>query len=67
MADAFICDYISSPFGRFAGALASVRADDLGAVPMRVAGSAGAGSRGFPHHRPRPVRAEHDLPPAQPS
>ncbi|WP_442879826.1 hypothetical protein [Aurantimonas sp. E1-2-R+4] len=43
MTDAFICDYISSPFGCFAGTLASVRADDLGAVPMRVAGAAGPG------------------------
>ncbi len=33
MAEAFICDYIRTPFGRFGGALASVRADDLGAVP----------------------------------
>ncbi len=36
MTDAFICDYIRTPIGRFAGALASVRADDLGAVPIKA-------------------------------
>ncbi|KMO44616.1 beta-ketoadipyl CoA thiolase [Methylobacterium tarhaniae] len=36
MTDAFICDYIRTPIGRFGGALASVRADDLGAVPLRA-------------------------------
>ncbi len=36
MADAFICDYVRTPIGRFGGALASVRADDLGAVPLRA-------------------------------
>ena len=35
MADAFICDGVRTPVGRFAGALASVRADDLGAHPIR--------------------------------
>lgn len=34
MAEAFICDYIRTPIGRFGGALAPVRADDLGAVPL---------------------------------
>ena len=34
MIDAFICDYIRTPFGRFGGSLSGVRADDLGAVPM---------------------------------
>ena len=34
MTEAFICDYIRTPIGRFGGALASVRADDLGAVPL---------------------------------
>jgi acetyl-CoA acyltransferase len=34
MPEAFICDYVRTPIGRFAGALASVRADDLGAVPL---------------------------------
>jgi len=32
--DAFICDAIRTPIGRYAGALSSVRADDLGAVPL---------------------------------
>ncbi len=36
MADAFICDYIRTPIGRFAGALASVRADDLAAIPLKA-------------------------------
>lgn len=36
MPEAFICDYIRTPVGRFGGALASVRADDLGAVPLKV-------------------------------
>src|SRR5881409_176220 len=33
---AFICDAIRTPFGRYGGALSSVRADDLGAVPIRA-------------------------------
>ncbi|CCM78707.1 3-oxoadipyl-CoA thiolase [Rhizobium mesoamericanum] len=36
MADAFICDYIRTPIGRYGGALSAVRADDLGAVPLRA-------------------------------
>jgi len=36
MKDAFICDAIRTPIGRYAGALASVRADDLGAIPMQA-------------------------------
>ncbi len=32
--DAFICDAVRTPVGRYGGALASVRADDLGAVPL---------------------------------
>jgi acetyl-CoA acyltransferase len=36
MAEAFICDYVRTAIGRFAGALASVRADDLGAVPLEA-------------------------------
>lgn len=36
MTDAFICDYIRTPIGRFGGALAAVRADDLGAIPLRA-------------------------------
>ncbi|WP_186388838.1 3-oxoadipyl-CoA thiolase [Stappia sp. TSB10P1A] len=36
MRDAFLCDYIRTPIGRFGGSLAPVRADDLGAVPIRA-------------------------------
>lgn len=36
MTDVFICDYIRTPIGRYGGALSSVRADDLGAVPIRA-------------------------------
>ncbi|MBX7020340.1 3-oxoadipyl-CoA thiolase, partial [Providencia rettgeri] len=32
--DAFICDAIRTPFGRYGGSLSAVRADDLGAVPI---------------------------------
>jgi 3-oxoadipyl-CoA thiolase len=35
MTDALICDAIRTPFGRYGGALASIRADDLGAIPLR--------------------------------
>ena len=34
MADAFICDPVRTPIGRYGGALSSVRADDLAAVPI---------------------------------
>ena len=36
MTHAFICDAIRTPFGRYAGALSSLRTDDLGATPMRA-------------------------------
>ncbi|MBB3456213.1 3-oxoadipyl-CoA thiolase [Rhizobium sp. BK313] len=36
MNEAFICDYIRTPIGRFGGSLSSVRADDLGAVPLKA-------------------------------
>ncbi|MEO4041808.1 3-oxoadipyl-CoA thiolase [Hoeflea sp. CAU 1731] len=36
MSEAYICDYIRTPIGRFGGALSSVRADDLGAVPLKA-------------------------------
>jgi acetyl-CoA acyltransferase len=36
MAEAYICDYVRTPIGRFGGSLSSVRADDLGAVPLRA-------------------------------
>jgi 3-oxoadipyl-CoA thiolase len=35
MTEAFICDYVRTPIGRFGGALASIRADDLAALPIR--------------------------------
>ena len=35
MLDAYICDAIRTPIGRYGGALKDVRADDLGAVPLR--------------------------------
>jgi acetyl-CoA acyltransferase len=34
--DAFICDAIRTPIGRYGGALKNVRADDLGAIPLRA-------------------------------
>jgi acetyl-CoA acetyltransferase len=36
MPEAFICDGIRTPIGRYAGGLAKVRTDDLGAVPLRA-------------------------------
>ncbi|EZQ15493.1 3-oxoadipyl-CoA thiolase [Aquamicrobium defluvii] len=36
MPEAYICDYIRTPIGRFGGSLSSVRADDLGAVPLKA-------------------------------
>ena len=36
MQQAFICDAQRTPFGRYGGALSQVRADDLGAVPLRA-------------------------------
>ncbi|WP_211443170.1 3-oxoadipyl-CoA thiolase [Collimonas humicola] len=36
MSQAFICDAQRTPFGRYGGALSSVRADDLGAIPIRA-------------------------------
>lgn len=35
MTDVFICDYIRTPIGRYGGGLSSVRADDLGAIPLK--------------------------------
>ncbi|SMO40705.1 3-oxoadipyl-CoA thiolase [Paracoccus laeviglucosivorans] len=43
MRDVYICDYIRTPIGRFGGALASVRADDLGAIPLRALMARNAG------------------------
>ena len=36
MTEAFICDAIRTPIGRYGGTLASVRPDDLGAVPLKA-------------------------------
>ncbi|MCQ2002654.1 3-oxoadipyl-CoA thiolase [Rhizobium sp. NRK18] len=36
MTEAFICAYVRTPIGRFGGSLSSVRADDLGAVPLKA-------------------------------
>ena len=35
MTEAFICDYVRTPIGRYGGALANLRADDLAALPIR--------------------------------
>ena len=36
MADAFICDAVRTPIGRFGGALSSIRTDDLGTLPLKA-------------------------------
>jgi 3-oxoadipyl-CoA thiolase len=36
MRDVFICDAVRTPIGRFGGALSSVRADDLAAIPLKA-------------------------------
>ena len=36
MTEAYICDYIRTPIGRFGGSLSSIRADDLGAIPLKA-------------------------------
>ena len=36
MSDAFLCDAVRTPFGRYGGSLAAVRTDDLAAVPLRA-------------------------------
>ncbi len=36
MTEAFICDYVRTPIGRYGGALSSVRADDLAAIPIKA-------------------------------
>ncbi|MBI1218973.1 MAG: 3-oxoadipyl-CoA thiolase [Rhodobacteraceae bacterium] len=43
MTEAYICDYIRTPIGRFGGSLSPVRADDLGAVPLRALMARNAG------------------------
>jgi 3-oxoadipyl-CoA thiolase len=36
MTEAYICDYVRTPIGRYGGALAQVRADDLAAIPIKT-------------------------------
>src|SRR5579871_2134336 len=36
MSDVYICDAVRTPFGRYGGSLASIRADDLAAIPIRA-------------------------------
>ena len=36
LSEAFICDAVRTPFGRYGGALSGLRADDLGALPLRA-------------------------------
>ena len=36
MTDVYICDYIRTPIGRYAGALSGIRTDDLGAIPLKA-------------------------------
>jgi acetyl-CoA acyltransferase len=36
MEQAYICDAVRTPIGRYGGALSMVRADDLGAVPIKA-------------------------------
>jgi 3-oxoadipyl-CoA thiolase len=36
MTEAYICDYVRTPIGRYAGALSSVRGDDLAAIPIKA-------------------------------
>ena len=36
LTEAYICDAIRTPFGRYAGSLSSIRADDLGALPIKA-------------------------------
>ncbi len=36
MTDAFICDAVRTPIGRYGGALSTVRADDLAALPLKA-------------------------------
>src|SRR3954469_1811573 len=36
MTDVFVCDGVRTPFGRYGGSLASVRTDDLAALPLKA-------------------------------
>lgn len=48
MNDAFICDAIRAPFGRYGGALKDARADGLGAAPIKVLTECNAGVDRWP-------------------
>src|SRR5690348_11478932 len=43
MTDAYICDGVRTPIGRYAGALSAIRADDLAALPIAALASRNAG------------------------
>ncbi|MDX3977075.1 3-oxoadipyl-CoA thiolase [Shinella sp.] len=43
MSEAYICNYIRTPIGRFGGSLSAVRADDLGAIPLKALMAKNAG------------------------
>ncbi len=36
LAEAYLCDGVRTPFGRYGGALSAVRTDDLAALPLRA-------------------------------
>lgn len=36
MTEAYICDYVRTPIGRYGGALSAIRPDDLGAIPLKA-------------------------------
>ena len=75
MAEAFICDYVRTPIGRFGGALAAVRADDLAAVPLQALiarPGSGRGRRRGPRlrqsgRRGQPQRRAHGAPARRPA
>ena len=43
MAEAFICDAVRTPFGRYGGSLSSIRTDDLAAIPIKALMERGPG------------------------
>ena len=45
MTEAFICDAVRTPIGRYGGALSAVRPDDLGAVPISALMARNGGRR----------------------
>ena len=78
MNDAFICDAIRTPIGRYGGAFKDIRADDLGAVPLRaliarhphdgLGGRAGGAVRlRQPGRRRQPQRGAHVGPAGRPA